>query len=268
MKERAKAVQIYVGFMLGELTVIEKTAEKKNNYPVWKCRCSCGNEILTDTRSLRRGSITSCGCKPRVKNAELAGQRFGALLCIEATELRDESRKILWSCRCDCGKDCLVSGTDLCYGYKKSCGCQEQMPYTDLTAQRFGKLTVLSYAGSRNYKNYWPCRCDCGEESTVEQWHLQSGKSRSCGCLSTLLNYKSAQQSGLNRLLPKNNSSGHPGVYLRKKDMRWIAQISYKKKNYFLGSFRDISDAIKLRQEAEENYDLFLDWYRSMKSRG
>ena len=265
MKERSKAIQISVGFTLGELTVIDKTEEKKNNYPVWKCRCSCGNEVLADTRSLRRGTVSSCGCKQKYSGGNLSGLRFGALLCVESTALRDESRKILWRCKCDCGSECLVSSTDLRYGYKKSCGCLDSLPYTDLTTERFGKLTVLSYAESRNYKNYWLCRCDCGNEVTVEQWHLQSGKSRSCGCLSTLLNYQSSQQSGLNRQVPKNNTSGHPGVYLRKKDRRWAAQISYKKKNYFLGSFIKIEDAIKLRQEAEENYDAFLDWFNSRK---
>ena len=29
----------------------------------------------------------------------------------------------------------------------------------------------------------WRCRCDCGEEKTVDQNHLRSGKVSSCGCL-------------------------------------------------------------------------------------
>ena len=32
----------------------------------------------------------------------------------------------------------------------------------DLTGQRFGKLTVLKKAPSRNGKVYWLCQCDCG----------------------------------------------------------------------------------------------------------
>lgn len=50
---------------------------------------------------------------------------------------------------------------------------------TDLTGNRFGRLTVLSYVG--NYR--WNCSCDCGATKTVAGGNLRSGSSKSCGCI-------------------------------------------------------------------------------------
>lgn len=52
----------------------------------------------------------------------------------------------------------------------------------DLTGKRFGRLTVLKKAPSKNKKSYWLCRCECGNEKIVEDSHLKSGHTKSCGC--------------------------------------------------------------------------------------
>ena len=46
-----------------------------------------------------------------------------------------------------------------------------------------------------------------------------------------------------------NNTSGTPGVY--KKRDKWIARITYKKKNYYLGYFTEKEDAVAARKAAE-----------------
>lgn len=53
---------------------------------------------------------------------------------------------------------------------------------TDLTGRRFGRWTVLSFAGYERCA-VWNCRCDCGNEKKVKSWSLTSGRSKSCGCL-------------------------------------------------------------------------------------
>ncbi len=50
--------------------------------------------------------------------------------------------------------------------------------------QQFGLLTVLEEAPRRNGRRCWVCRCDCGNEKVVDQGHLRSGHTKSCGCLS------------------------------------------------------------------------------------
>ena len=52
----------------------------------------------------------------------------------------------------------------------------------DLTGREFGKLKVTSLH-SRKPRANWNCVCECGQEKVVWAWDLQSGATRSCGCL-------------------------------------------------------------------------------------
>ena len=54
-----------------------------------------------------------------------------------------------------------------------------------MIGRRFGRLVVLSRAGSKGKNILWKCRCDCGTETEVLTHHLTSLKdgTRSCGCL-------------------------------------------------------------------------------------
>jgi len=54
----------------------------------------------------------------------------------------------------------------------------------DLVGRRFGRLTVLEFAGTDKYHNaLWFCRCDCGNELNMSAHNLSCGQTRSCGCL-------------------------------------------------------------------------------------
>lgn len=53
----------------------------------------------------------------------------------------------------------------------------------DIEGKRFGKLTVLAFAGKSGCgHNLWKCSCDCGKETIVTVGHLRSGHTKSCGC--------------------------------------------------------------------------------------
>ena len=58
----------------------------------------------------------------------------------------------------------------------------------------------------------------------------------------------------MNSKLYVNNTSGYKGVYWDKKHEKWLAQITYNKKNIHLGCFDDIEKAIKARADAELKY--------------
>lgn len=54
--------------------------------------------------------------------------------------------------------------------------------FQDLTGQRFGRWTVLAYAGHDKYRaSYWQCRCDCGNTKRVRGGDMRRGKSICCG---------------------------------------------------------------------------------------
>ena len=86
------------------------------------CRCVCGLEAAVPESWLRARVSTSCGCRPcRAKN--LTGQRFGSLTAEEPLPERAQDNSILWRCRCDCGKETVVSSNKLRTGHTLTCGC-------------------------------------------------------------------------------------------------------------------------------------------------
>lgn len=58
------------------------------------------------------------------------------------------------------------------------------MPFIDLTARIFVRLTVLSHAGRDKHGNaMWDCVCECGTRTVVQGTRLKNGHTRSCSCL-------------------------------------------------------------------------------------
>ena len=261
---------IAVGFRVGMLTVEKRTAEKKNGYSVWLCRCDCGGEIKLDTRCLQRGTVRDCGCVTKAKpgTTDITGMRFGKLVALEQTDERKNSGSAVWLCKCDCGNICKASFHQLRAGYRKSCGCLSHPPLKDFVGKKFGMLTVLEYAGKPKGMHQWKCKCDCGNEAFIGQTRLQNGKTKSCGCMQSkaflnntgitegtsvsILEYYKTHMSPL-------NTSGYTGVYQDKKTGKWSAQIGFKGKTHHLGRFSNKADAIAARQRGEEMIDDFLE---------
>lgn len=53
---------------------------------------------------------------------DITGKKFGSLTVIKYVG-RSKGRFAVWLCRCDCGADTTVSGTQLRNGKTRSCGC-------------------------------------------------------------------------------------------------------------------------------------------------
>lgn len=53
----------------------------------------------------------------------------------------------------------------------------------NLIGQKFGRLLVLEFAGIRNYRTFFLCRCECGKEKIIMGKSIINGKTKSCGCL-------------------------------------------------------------------------------------
>ena len=276
----ASVPKIEAGYRVGQLTVCEKTNERKNGYIVWRCTCSCGGDIFLDTRCLQRGTVRDCGCVRKVRPGmlDLTGQRFGRLVCVTLSDEKDAAGGTQWVCRCDCGTLCLASVHQLRSGYRRSCGCMSRPPRKNYVGMRFSRLTVIEYAGKRDGMHRWKCRCDCGNETIVGQTPLQTGRTKSCGCLNRQKlsdDPQYAEQRGfvggtsvpaikarMNCPPIVTNTSGYNGVY-RSANGKWSAQITFKGKTYYLGSYAKIEDAIKARKRSEEMYEDFLESYYS-----
>jgi len=57
-------------------------------------------------------------------------------------------------------------------------------PKVDLTDMKFGRLTAIERSATRRrHVSEWVCRCECGKTLNVSTDKLNSGNTKSCGCL-------------------------------------------------------------------------------------
>ncbi|MEE0800422.1 MAG: AP2 domain-containing protein [Gemmiger sp.] len=253
------------GQRFGKLVVVEKAGSGPNGYAQWRCRCDCGREILAESRDLRRGARQDCGCMGSKPRRDLRGRKFGQLEAEEPTDARTPDGDVIWRCRCGCGNVVEVSSRDLLRGRKQDCGCGLNRSM-EWIGRRFGSLTVLNYAGKKNHRTYWRCRCDCGNVLDVRESCLKNGHTTSCGCRADPTLYCHYVEGTLveaiaSHTVAKNNTSGVRGVTLDRRTHRWVARIGFRGKTYYLGSYEKLEDARKARLKGEEMYDDFLDWY-------
>lgn len=188
------------GQVFNRLTVLRKESSSKQGV-IWRCKCTCGNETTVLRSNLTGNRIKSCGCmgpeaaRRNLKKAtnpnpviDLTGERFDRLLVIERAENCPKGGA-RWRCKCDCGKITIVPSRTLIHGGTKSCGCGQfrgmKRHRDDLTGQKFGRLTALSFVRSDPEKGrtFWRCLCDCGKETRVNAHSLKTGMTKSCGCL-------------------------------------------------------------------------------------
>ena len=200
----------------GNLTAIKRVGSSPDKQVLWLCQCTCGNTRIVKCKLLRSGQITHCGCQNRTTAINLIGQRFGKLI-VEKRNGKDNANKAIWLCKCDCGKEISVRGTDLRSGAIISCGChKKEILSKNLTGKKFGLLTVIDKIDGNKHGNLWLCKCECGNEILVTTNHLTTGNTQSCGCLTSKnenkialwlkehnINFK--QQYSFKDLVGKNN---------------------------------------------------------------
>lgn len=116
---------------------------------------------------------------------DLTGKVFGRLTVLAPGSKKNG--KLYWKCRCECGTEKEIYGYSLRSGETQSCGClgkenRQKSHLIDLKGKKFGKLTVLEL-DRIDKKQYWKCACNCGNITIVDTTSLQSGHTKSCGCL-------------------------------------------------------------------------------------
>ena len=151
---------------------------------------------------------------------DLTGQVFGEWTVLYKSDKTTSSGAIVWHCRCSCGNERDVVGTDLRAGRTTKCKqhytkFQSSNPKSSKTTpsrkrcnfsndkigMRFGKLTVLEKIEVRKDGTYIKCRCDCGSTVSVRWGNLTSGAIQSCGCI------KSIGEEKISSILVENNIS-------------------------------------------------------------
>lgn len=184
----------------------DKRDSKSNKY-IW-VQCP----LCKSQREIRANKLSVMGhtyCYSCSRLGDRRGQKIGKLTALKYIP---DSKK--WLCKCECGNEKRIPKRNL-KGDRptKSCGCLRTLDgidhpaYKDRIGQRFGRLVVLKYIGGKGHKRL--CKCDCGNIVAVHGGALQSGTTKSCGCLN--LERTSARMTG------KNN----PG---------WISELTEKER--------------------------------------
>lgn len=162
----------------------------------------------------------------------------------------------------------------------KSCGCSSGFEAKNISGKMFGRLKAIKPTEQRYCEQVvWQCECQCKNKNIVyvPEGFLQSGNTKSCGCLqeeswrkngiklgNKIKEYCVNGTSAAAMVTKKRitNTSGYKGVCWHKKANKWRAYIKFKGKQYHLGLYEDIELAVTARKEAEKRlFGNFLEWY-------
>lgn len=56
--------------------------------------------------------------------------------------------------------------------------------FKDISGQKFGRLTAISFVEMKDKRAYWNFNCECGKQSIVLSGKsVRTGNTKSCGCL-------------------------------------------------------------------------------------
>lgn len=140
--------------------------------------------------------------------------------------------------------------------------------FIDLSKQRFGRLLVIERNGTDKYGHAtFLCRCDCGNEKTVDSHSLRQHLVQSCGCLQAEKGPVAikARQVIKNGIKPSyfqfekpqsNNKSGVRGVikYQQAGMTKYRAQLTVNGCIHRKSGFHSIEAAAEYRKYLEEKY--------------
>ena len=204
-------------------------------------------------------------------DTDLTGQRFGMYTVIGVAESTPSGRR-RWLCRCDCGTERLVLGSNLKNGHSESCGCRR---LRNLEGERVGRLTVLERSdryGSRGKRKVqlWKCLCDCGAITYKATDTLTNHEQSMCSdcaqryaaaCAREGAGFVEGTQLSKIQNIPQASKgfTGVRGVYYETKTHKYRARLKFRGQMYNLGSYSTLEEAVEARRVAEEDiYGNFL----------
>ncbi|KKL64989.1 hypothetical protein LCGC14_2159500, partial [marine sediment metagenome] len=134
-----------VGKRFGRLVVLSFSGRGNGGHLMWNCQCDCGVTKPIAGGHLRH-KTKSCGCLRRQNTRErglrnlkdLTGKTFSNLTVIHRDTFVPTGRP-RWVCRCSCGTEKTIAGSNLVNGTIRSCGCLIRRKGADSPAWRGGR---------------------------------------------------------------------------------------------------------------------------------
>ena len=207
---------------------------------------------------------------------KLEGMRFGRLLVISENG-RDNDKRVIWNCLCDCGKPVTVRSTHLKRGSIKSCGCLRVETSTKRTTTH-GKSKTPEYqvwcsmikrcsneksTGYPDYGGRGITVCERWDkfENFLEDMGLRPGPLHSIERKDVNGNYEpenckwaSPTEQSRNTRKRKDGKNVVVGVSWSKAAKKYAAYIAVDGRVIHLGVFPSVEEAAKARKAAELKY--------------
>ena len=145
--------------------------------------------------------------KLSARQKDYTNQKKGQLIYLKPSKI--VNNRTYWWMQCDCGEiiekrsDNDATCCPKCSNRHKS-ELMQGKNASDLTNQKFTRLTALYIKERKNKQIIWHCKCDCGNECDVVSTALLSGNTKSCGCLKKEKAYFNKYKSNL-----QNQKFGH-----------------------------------------------------------
>jgi hypothetical protein len=212
---------------------------------------------------------------------DLQGMRFGRWTVLSEAG-RDKHRKILWTCKCDCGTIREVNGAGLRNGDSQSCGCYKMKVLLDrnvthgMTRTRFytiwqnmvrrctdPKNTHYEHYGGRGIKvdTRWHDFINFRDDLLIEyERHVKEfgEKDTTIDRIEVNGNYELQNvrfatwaEQAQNRRVRSTNTSGVTGVTKHIQTGKWSAQIFINGSYKYLGSYDSFDQAVEVRKLSE-----------------
>lgn len=108
------------------------------------------------------------------------GKRYGRLTAVAEVPKKQGSGRVRWLCRCDCGNEVEVNGTDLTVGRTQSCGCLQSERAAAANAERakHGHARNDGSGGRATSPEYrsWKAMLERCRNPNAPNFHLYGGR--------------------------------------------------------------------------------------------
>jgi hypothetical protein len=218
-----------IGKKFGRLTVLERTTDavhpngKRSIQYICECECSPSKRVIVYGENLRNNNTQSCGClhKERTSSAKKSYNKYdlSGEYGIGYTNKKEEFYFDL-------------TDYELIKNY---CWMKNDQRYI-VTREKTSKKNIRQHRLIMNVLDKNEIQIDHANNKRFDNRKFN-------------LRFANKQQNQANRMANSNNKLGEKGV--QEINGKYVARISFDKKEFNLGSFENIEDAINARYEKE-----------------
>ena len=201
------------------------------------------------------------------KFVDRTSQRFGRLVVVEEAG-RNASKKVMWRCLCDCGKETVVPSGGLVTGNTTSCGCFLKEKITKHGGWQKASYNTWRAMMRRCYKQQDKDYCRYGGKgvSVCDRWHDYSNFAADMGepsgdetldRIDVYGNYEPAncrwagvRTQNRNIRVRATSTTGVTGVS-KTASGTYMAKLTVGRKSFYSKCFATLEEASAARKELE-----------------